>query len=79
MKIVCKFHIIDKTQTLSNLNPKGLSYFSCMNTCSVLKNIEKLEYLIEKAKVSANICWSSRRLREILKTCPEHVFNTSSA
>ena len=56
MKIVCKFHIIDKIQTLNNLNPKGLSYFSRMNTCSLLKNIEELEYLLEKAKVSANIC-----------------------
>lgn len=56
MKIVCKFHIIDKIQTLNNLNPKGLSYFSRMNACSLLKNIEELEYLIEKAKASANIC-----------------------
>ena len=79
MKIVCKFHINDKIQTLNNLNPKGLSYFSRMNACSHLKNIEELEYLIDKVKVSANVCWSSRCLGEILETCPEDVFNTSSA
>ena len=27
----------------------------------------------------ANICWSSRRLEDVFKTCVEDVFNTSSA
>ena len=27
----------------------------------------------------ANICWSSRRLEDVFKTCLEDVFNTSSA
>ena len=27
----------------------------------------------------ANICWSSRRLEDAFKTCPEDVFNTTSA
>ena len=29
--------------------------------------------------IPANICWSSRRLEDVLKTCLEDVFNTSSA
>ena len=29
--------------------------------------------------ISANICWSSRRLEDVFKTCLEDVFNTSSA
>ena len=29
--------------------------------------------------IPANICWSSRRLEDVFKTCLEDVFNTSSA
>ena len=29
--------------------------------------------------IPANICWSSRRLQDVFKTCLEDVFNTSSA
>ena len=77
--ILCKFYIIGKIQIIINLNYKGTSSFSRMNTCSLLKNFEELEYLIDKAKITANICWSSRRLGDIFKTCLEDVFNMSSS
>ena len=32
-----------------------------------------------KTTIPANICWSWRRLEDVLKTCLEDVFNTSSA
>ena len=32
-----------------------------------------------ESRYPTNICWSSRRLEDVLKTCLEDVFNTSSA
>ena len=37
------------------------------------------EFKAEINSFPANICWSWRRLEDVLKTCLEDVFNTSSA
>ena len=39
----------------------------------------KSEIMANQRPFPANICWSSRRLQGVLKTCLEDVFNTSSA
>ena len=52
-----KYYNIDEIQTISNLNYNDvLSLFSFIfNTCSVTKNIEVLEYLINKTKIYFDI------------------------
>ena len=59
--INCKYYNIDEIQTISNLNYNDvLSLFSFIfNTCSVTKNIEVLEYLINKTKIYFDIIGTS--------------------
>ena len=43
-------------------------------------NITKVSKYEKKLENNpANICWSSRRLEDVFKTCLEDIFNTSSA
>ena len=51
---------------------------------SARRKFPAVEYLLTEItgtqpKSPANICWSSRRLKDVFKTCFEDVFNTSSA
>ena len=53
--INCKHYNIEKIQSLNNLNLKdALSHFH-INTCSFPKNIEELEYLLDKTKIDFDV------------------------
>ena len=49
----CKYYDIEEIQSRNNLNHKNaLSY---INTCSLSKNIEELEYLLDKTKIDFDV------------------------
>ena len=47
----CKYYKIEEIQSLNSLNHKDALSFFHINTCSLLKNIAELEYLLDKTKI----------------------------
>lgn len=47
----CDYYNIDEIQTLSKLNHEDALSLFHINTCSLPKNIQEIEYLIVKTKV----------------------------
>ena len=63
--INCEYYNIDDIQSISNLNHKeALSLFH-INTCSLSKNIEEHEYLINKTKNDFDVIMN-QELRKII-------------
>ena len=54
-----KYYNIDEAQSLNNANNKDTLNIFHINTCSLPKNIEELEYLIEKTKIDFDIITNS--------------------
>ena len=53
--INCKYYDIDEIQTLSKLNHKRTLSLFRINSCSLLKNIEYLEYLLNSTTINFNV------------------------
>ena len=53
--INCKYYDIEEIQSLNNLNHKNALSLFHINTCSLSKNIEELEYLLDKTKIGFDI------------------------
>ena len=49
----CKYYDIEEIQSHNNLNHKNA--LSHINTCSLSKNIEELEYLLDKTKIDFDV------------------------
>ena len=49
----CKYYDIEEIQSRNNLNHKNA--LSHNNTCSLSKNIEELEYLLDKTKIDFDV------------------------
>ena len=50
-----QYNNTDEIQTLNKHNHKGALYLFHINTCSRPKNIEDLEYLMDKTKINFNV------------------------
>ena len=61
--INCKYYNIKEIQSLYNLNHKNALNLFHINTCSLSKNIEELEYLLDKTAPS-NVFDNGRKLTE---------------
>ena len=53
--INCKYYDIEEIQSLNNLNHKNVLSLFHINTCSLSKNIEELEYLLDKTKIDFDV------------------------
>ena len=53
--INCKYYDIEEIQSLNNLNHKNVLTLFHINTCSLSKNTEKLEYLLDKTKIDFDV------------------------
>ena len=53
--INCKYYDIEEIQSLNNLNHKNVLSLFHINTCSLSKNIEELEYLLDKVKIGFDV------------------------
>ena len=53
--INCKYYDIKEIQSLNNLNHKNALSLFHINTCSLSKNIEELEYLLDKTKIDFDV------------------------
>ena len=53
--INCKYYDIEEIQSLNNLNHQNVLSLFHINTCSLSKNIEELEYLLDKVKIGFDV------------------------
>ena len=53
--INCKYYDIEEIQSLNNLSHKNVLSLFHINTCSLSKNIEELEYLLDKTKIDFDV------------------------
>ena len=65
--------VIDKAHQI------GKCYYNNKKTNARCKSITVRFTTFRQRTIPASICWSSRRVEEVFKTCLEDVFNTSSA
>ena len=65
--------VIDKAHQI------GKCYYNNKKTNVRCKSITVRFTTFRQRTIPASICWSSRRVEEVFKTCLEDVFNTSSA
>ena len=63
----CKYYDIEEIQSRNNLNHKNA--LSHINTCSLSKNIEELEYLLDKTKIDFDLIGISKsRIKKDMKS-----------
>ena len=61
-----KYFDTEEIQSLNNLNHKNALSLFHINTCSLFKNIEELEYLLDKTKIGFDIIGiSESRIKKI--------------
>ena len=53
--INCKYCDIEEMKSINNLNHKNVVSLFHTNTCSFLKNIEELDYLLDKTKIDFDL------------------------
>ena len=53
--INCKYYDIEEIQSLNNLNHKSALSLFHINTCSLSKNIEEFQYLLDKTKIDFDV------------------------
>ena len=49
------YYDVEGIQSLNNLNYKNALSLFYINTCSLSKNVEKLEYLLDKTKIDFHV------------------------
>ena len=75
--INCKYYDIEEIQSLNNLNHKDALSLFHINTCSLPKNIEELQYLLDKTKIDFDvIVISESRIKK--DKSPRHSMNLKS-
>ena len=55
ISLTVKYYDIEEIQSLNNLNHKNAVSLFHINTCSLSKNIEELEYLLDKTKIDFDV------------------------
>ena len=65
--INCKYYNIDEIRSISNLNDKDDLSLVDINTCFLSKNIEDIEYLINKTKIDFDVLDISESREIIVK------------
>ena len=53
--VSCKYYDIDETQTLNKLNNKHTLSLFHVSSCSLSKNIEDLEYLLNSTSINFDV------------------------
>ena len=67
--INCKYCNVDEIQSINNLNHEDALSLFHINTCSLSKNIEEIEYFINKTKIDFDVIGiSESRIKK--NNCP---------